>query len=60
MTETKSPPKHCIIVHGGAGDVPLSGRDKGLCAVKEAVQIGYEALSEVNLPENYFGNLLIS
>lgn len=46
MTETKSPPKLCIIVHGGAGDVPLSDRDKCLCAVKEAVQIGYEALSE--------------
>lgn len=47
MAETNIPFKPCIIVHGGAGNVPMSKRKPALCAVKEAARIGYHVLLEV-------------
>lgn len=49
MTETSLPFKPCIIVHGGAGSVPMSKRKPALCAVKEAARIGYHVLLEVRI-----------
>ena len=47
MAETSKPLKPCIIVHGGAGNIPIARREQVLCAVKEAVKIGYRVLQEV-------------
>ena len=47
MAETSVPFTPCIIVHGGAGNIPISRRDQVLCAIREAVKIGYRVLLEV-------------
>ena len=47
MAETNIPFKPCIIVHGGAGNIPIPRREPVLCAVTEAVKIGYRVLLEV-------------
>lgn len=49
MAETITTFKPCIIVHGGAGNISISRREQVLCAVKEAVKIGYCVLLEVRL-----------
>jgi len=46
MAETRTPFKPCIIVHGGAGNISTSRREQVLCAVTEAVKIGYGVLLE--------------
>ena len=56
MAETSIPFKPCIIVHGGAGNIPISRREQVLCAVKEAVKIGYHVLLEVRFLK-YFTRL---
>ena len=47
MDERNRPFKPCIIVHGGAGSVPLQRRKPAVCAVKEAVKTGYQVLLQV-------------
>lgn len=44
MDDISLPFNPCIIVHGGAGNVPFSCRSSSLCAVKEAVRTGYQVL----------------
>ena len=49
MAESNLSFKPCIIVHGGAGTIPLLRRNSALCAVKEAALAGYKVLQEVSL-----------
>lgn len=53
MPETRTPFKPCIIVHGGAGNISTSRREQVLCAVTEAVKIGYGVLLEVRFTRLY-------
>ena len=48
MAESHLSFKPCIIVHGGAGTIPLSRRNLALCAVKEAALAGHKVLQEVS------------